>query len=310
MELPIWAIVEILFIRSMGTAFRTLVFSATTPLIVPTEELTKYAGYAQTIQAVSSIISSGAAAFLYSVWPLNAIILLDIAGPRLYHGRNLGNPDPQAMYRTKKPTIYAGPKRGLYDIKKRPGSFRLAVDRRYLYVFYMPTSSLYPLITMSYFKGAPAHTSAAEIAFTVGMLLGGVILSIWGGFKIRRYTIFFSILLMGVSITISGCLPPDAFIVFAVCCLCMGFAAPFYGMQNAIFQEQVKPEYLRRVFSLLTSAVSLAMPLGLVISGPMAEKFGVEKWFVICGTGIIIVAFAAFFLPGAMEIDGVNADNK
>jgi hypothetical protein len=38
------------------------------------------AGYTQTIQAVSSIISPGAAAFLYSVWPLNAVILLDIAG--------------------------------------------------------------------------------------------------------------------------------------------------------------------------------------------------------------------------------------
>ena len=115
---------------------------------------------------------------------------------------------------------------------------------------------------------------------------------------------------MGVSITISGCLPPDAFIVFAVCCLCMGFAVPFYGVQNAIFQEKVKPEYLGRVFSLLTSAASLAMPLGLMISGPLAEKFGVEKWFIICGIGIIMVAFAAFFLPGSLEIDGASADAK
>ena len=36
----------------------------------------------------------------------------------------------------------------------------------------------------------------------------------------------------------------------------------FYGVQNAIFQETVKPEYLGRVFSLLTSAASLAMPFG------------------------------------------------
>ena len=101
---------------------------------------------------------------------------------------------------------------------------------------------------MSYFKGTPAHASAAEIAFAVGMLLGGVILSIWGGFKKRRYTIGLSVLLMGVSNMLSGLLPPDAFLVFVVCCTVMGISAPFYGVQNAIFQETVKPEYLGRVF--------------------------------------------------------------
>lgn len=79
MELPVWAIMAILFIRSTETAFHSLAFSATTSLIVSTEELTKCAGYTQTIWAVSSIISP-AAAFLYSLWPLIAIILLDIAG--------------------------------------------------------------------------------------------------------------------------------------------------------------------------------------------------------------------------------------
>lgn len=52
------------------------------------------------------------------------------------------------------------------------------------------------------------------------------------------------------------------------------------------------------------------MPLGLVISGPLAEKFGVEKWFIICGIGIIIVAFAAFFLPGSMEMDNAYVDTE
>ena len=80
------------------------------------------------------------------------------------------------------------------------------------------------------------------------MLLGGVILSIWGGFKKRRYTIGLSVLLMGVSNMLSGLLPPDAFLVFVVCCTVMGISAPFYGVQDAIFQETVKPEYLGRAF--------------------------------------------------------------
>ena len=122
MELPVWAIMAILFIRSTETAFRSLAFSATTSLIVSTEELTKCAGYTQTIWAVSSIISP-AAAFLYSLWPLIAIILL--CSSRLHNGRNFGNSYLQSMCRKEKPTICAGHKRGLYDIKKKPGTFAL-----------------------------------------------------------------------------------------------------------------------------------------------------------------------------------------
>ena len=80
MELPVWSIMVVLLIRSAGTAFHSPAFSAATPMIVPKEELTKCAGYTQTMQAVSAIISPAAAAFLYAVWPLNAIILLDIVG--------------------------------------------------------------------------------------------------------------------------------------------------------------------------------------------------------------------------------------
>ena len=149
-------------------------------------------------------------------------------------------------------------------------------------------------------------TKCLKSLYAIVVDFDGVILSIWGGFKKRRYTIGLSVLLMGVSNMLSGLLPPDAFLVFVVCCTVMGISAPFYGVQNAIFQETVKPEYLGRVFSLLTSAASLAMPFGLVISGPLAERLGVEKWFVICGIGIIIVALAVFLLPGLREIDNTQ----
>ena len=288
MELPVWSIMVVLLIRSAGTAFHSPAFSAATPMIVPKEELTKCAGYA--------------------VWPLNAIILLDIVGAILacVTVAISSIPTPELCPETKRQQFLQDMKEGYVVLKQNRGLFALLWIGVIYMFFYMPISTLFPLICMSYFKGTPAHASAAEIAFAVGMLLGGVILSIWGGFKKRRYTIGLSVLLMGVSNMLSGLLPPDAFLVFVVCCTVMGISAPFYGVQNAIFQETVKPEYLGRVFSLLTSAASLAMPFGLVISGPLAERLGVEKWFVICGIGIIIVALAVFLLPGLREIDNTQ----
>ena len=44
-ELPVWMIMIVLFIRSIGTAFHTPALNAVTPLLVPEEQLTKCAGY-------------------------------------------------------------------------------------------------------------------------------------------------------------------------------------------------------------------------------------------------------------------------
>ena len=284
MELPVWSIMVVLLIRSAGTAFHSPAFSAATPMIVPKEELTKCAGYTQTMQAVSAIISPAAAAFLYAVWPLNAIILLDIVGAILacVTVAISSIPTPELCPETKRQQFLQDMKEGYVVLKQNRGLFALLWIGVIYMFFYMPISTLFPLMP------------------------GGINLSIWGGFKKRRYTIGLSVLLMGVSNMLSGLLPPDAFLVFVVCCTVMGISAPFYGVQNAIFQETVKPEYLGRVFSLLTSAASLAMPFGLVISGPLAERLGVEKWFVICGIGIIIVALAVFLLPGLREIDNTQ----
>ena len=49
--------------------------------------------------------------------------------------------------------------------------------------------------------------------------------------------------------------------------------------------------------------MSFAMPLGLLCSGIFAERIGVEKWFLLCGLGIIAVAVLVFVLPVLRNVD-------
>ena len=92
---------------------------------------------------------------------------------------------------------------------------------------YMPINALFPLMSMNYFEGSTLHASVVEIVFAVGMLLGGLLLGAWGGFKKRMANIIGSIFLVGVSLTVSGLLPTNGFMIFAICCTLMGFSAPF-----------------------------------------------------------------------------------
>lgn len=305
MELPIWLIMLVLFVRSIGNAFHSPASSAVTPLMVPQDQLTKCAGYNQTMQAAVSLISPAAAAFLYSVWSLSTIILLDIIGAVLACSvvAVLSIPNPPICPGESQNSFFRDMKEGYFELKKNKGLFALLwIGTAYMF-FFMPISALYPLMSMGYFRGTPTHASIAEIAFAGGMLAGGILLSVWGGFKNRIFSIGLSVLVMGVSIAISGLLPTNAFFIFVICCTVMGLTSPFYGVQNALFQEQLPPEYLGRVFSLLGSVMSFAMPLGLLCSGIFAELIGVEKWFLLCGIGIIAVAVLVFVLPVLRNVD-------
>jgi DHA3 family macrolide efflux protein-like MFS transporter len=306
MELPVWMVMVVLFIRSIGTAFHSPALNAVTPLLVPEDQLTKCAGYSQSLQSLSYILSPAVAAFLYSVWELNAIIAIDVLGaviasltvafvniPKL-------NVDQQSM----QVNFLKEMKAGIVVLRQSKGLFALLLLGT-LYTFvYMPINALYPLFSMEYFNGTPMHISITEIAFALGMLVGGLILGRLGGYEKRVQLITGSFFVMGASLAVSGVLPPNGFAMFVVCCAMMGISVPFYsGVQTALFQEKIKPEYLGRVFSFTGSIMSLAMPLGLILSGFLADRFGVNHWFLISGVLILGIAIACSMMPEIKKFD-------
>ena len=306
MEIQIWMIMVVLFIRSVGTAFHSPALSAVTPLLVPEDQLTKCAGYSQSLQSISYIISPAAAAFLYSIWELNAIIAIDIFGAivAIIALALIEIPKLDVEKQELSLSFIKEMKDGFYILKENKGLFALLLIGTLYMLVYMPINALYPLISMEHFKGTPVHVSITEIAYASGMLIGGMLLGLFGSYKKRIILITASIFVMGASLTISGLLPPSGFVVFALCCAIMGLSVPFYsGVQTAFFQERIKPEYLGRVFSLTGSIMSLAMPIGLILSGLFADRIGVSNWFLISGILIIGIAITCPFISVIRSLD-------
>ena len=306
MELPIWMVMVVLFIRSIGTAFHTPALNAVTPLLVPEEQLTKCAGYSQSLQSISYIVSPAVAALLYSVWELNAIIAIDVLGAviasitvAIVRIPKLGD-----QVQSLKPNFIKEMKDGIVVLKQNKGLFALLLLGT-LYTFvYMPINALYPLFSMEYFNGTPMHISITEIAFASGMLAGGLILGRLGSYEKRVLLITGSFFMMGASLAIAGLLPSNGFVMFVVCCAIMGLSVPFYsGVQTALFQEKIKPEYLGRIFSLTGSIMSFAMPLGLILSGFFADRIGVNHWFLLSGILIIGVAIVCPMMTEIRKLD-------
>ncbi len=305
-ELSVWMVMVVLFIRSIGTAFHSPALNAVTPLLVPEEQLTKCAGYSQSLQSISYIISPAAAALLYSVWKLNAIIAIDVLGAVIASitVAIVSIPKLGDQVQSLKPNFLREMKEGIVALRQNKGIFALLLLGT-LYTFvYMPINALFPLISMEYFNGKPVHISITEIAFASGMLVGGLILGRLGNFEKRVLLITGSFFIMGASLVVSGLLPPSGFVIFVACCAVMGLSVPFYsGVQTALFQEKIKPEYLGRVFSLTGSIMSFAMPIGLILSGFFADRIGVNHWFLLSGILIIGIAIVCPMITEVRKLD-------
>ena len=309
---PVWVVLAILFLRSIGSAFHTPSINAVTPLIVPTDKLAKCTGYIQSLQSVSSIVSPALGALLYAQCTLTEIIALDVVGAVIASIAvmlvKIPNIDVANIPQSE--GVLAGAKEAYRILAQQKGLLTL-LWMGALYMFaYMPINALFPLISMNHFGGTTWHVAMSESVFAAGMLLCGIVLGVWGGFQRKTTTVLLSIAVMGIALLIAGILPASGFIAFVVCCAIMGFSAPFYGVQTAIYQEMVSPEYLGRVFSLSLSTMSLAMPLGLIAAGCFADMTGVETWFAISGIFIAGIAVVGAVLPSIKELYGGTKKDK
>lgn len=299
-------ILAVLMLRSIGSAFHTPCLQAVTPQIVPSDELTKCSGYSQALESVSQILSPVIAAVLYSSWSLSGIIFLDVIGaliavftltitliPELQQDENRG-----------KVQVLREAAEGFRILRTNKGMLGLVLISSLYTLALMPTSALFPLMSMSYFNGTSTNASIVEVVFSVGLLFGSLILSKWGGTKNRIYTIIGSFVLMSFSLFVSGILPPGGFYVFVVCALLMGVSGPFYwGMYTPLLQSNFEAGYLGRIISLSSSIRLISGPVGLAVSGVFAERYGVEKWFLIAGGLVLCASVLCLMVPAVRNCD-------
>ena len=294
MEVPIWLIYVVLFIRALGSTFHQPCLQAVTPLIVPQEELAKCGGYTSTLQSLSFVLSPALGAAMFAVLPLWMILSTDIIGAIVGVLTIAISQIPKLKNQEEKELrVWEDTKEGLKVLQKEKGLYYFVLVVFAFYIVYIPLSTLYPLMSITYFERSIADAGFVETMFAVGMLAGGIILGIWGGTRNKMHTIMGGVVLLGVATLLQGVTPQNQFMLFVILTSITGFSIPFISsLFMTIIQEKIQPEYLGRVISVASSIMSFAAPIGLMFSGAFAEQIGVHNWFVICGiVAIICVGF-------------------
>lgn len=305
-DLPIWLILIVLLIRAIGTAFHTPTLQAVTPQLVPKEELTKCAGYTQSLQSVSQILSPALAAVLYSSWNLSAIIFLDVIGALIAVGFLLISkiPEHEGVKNAEKIQVVKEAVEGWNILKSKEGMLGLVLVSSLYTIALMPVSALFPLMSMGRFGGTSTHASVVEVIFSIGYFMGAMILGRWGGTKNKIYTIVLSYVLMAISLFGSGLLPASGYLVFCFFAWLMGVSGPFYwGTYTPLLQQTFEEKYMGRVLSITSSIRLISGPLALIVSGIFADYFGEENWFLVGGVIVTVAALSCVLIPSIRHCD-------
>lgn len=296
-EIPIWMVLVALAFRSVGNAFHSPALQASIPLIVPEDQLLKYNGYTQSIQSFALILSPALAAVIYNLMPLNQIILFDIIGFIAAFVTLINANIPNVIDKQKVDQHFIQDSiDGFKNIKNNRVLVYLFVISGIFMLVYMPLINLFPLIITNYFKGSTFDVAFAESFFSIGMLLGGLIVAKFKFFNNSKYNIIGSMLVIGIATALQGVIPPQALYFFQGLTLITGLCAPvFQATVSTIFAKQSPPEMLGRLYANFTSLSVLTMPLGLFLSGLFADQIGISTWFLITGVAITILGIGAMF---------------
>jgi DHA3 family macrolide efflux protein-like MFS transporter len=175
--------------------------------------------------------------------------------------------------------------------------FRYIRDHRYLVSYFAyvgfflflisPAAFLTPLQVTRSFGEDVWRLSAIEMVFSVGMMAGGILISSWGGFRNRMHTMLFSNLMMALCAIALALVP--SFWLYLLIMGIFGISMPLYNTPSAvIIQEHVEPDFLGRVFSVLTMLFTSIMPLAMLLFGPVADSLPIE-WLLLGTGGIMVV---------------------
>ena len=298
-----WLFFLVAAIRALGTGIQTPAVGAVLPQIVPEEHLVKINGINGSIQAVIMFISPMVSAALIVATSIEVILFIDVITAIIAVGILLfflRIPTHKKASEAQITGYFNDFKEGLVYIKNHSFLKILMSMFAVFFVLMAPAAFLTPIQVARTFGSEEWLLAAIEIAFSIGMMLGGGLIAGWGGFKNKIHTMAFAGLIMGVCTVALGIVPN--FWIYLIFMGIFGIAMPLFNTPTTVLiQEKVDPDYLGRVFGVFGMISTSMMPIGMLIFGPIADYIEIE-WLLIA-TGLIMTFLLIFLVKSNTLIE-------
>jgi DHA3 family macrolide efflux protein-like MFS transporter len=285
-------------VRALGQGVQTPAVSSFIPQIVPEDQLTRVNGINGSIQSFTMLIAPMASGALLSFASIKIIFFLDVLTAVIGIGIVFfwvkvpakDHPGPAADgdgAGRQGINYFRDIREGLRYIHGEGYILRLVALSIVFFVAVAPTAFLTPLQVMRDFGAEVWRLTALELVFSGGMMLGGIVMGLWGGFKNKIYSMALSCVLFGIEAIALGLI--NNFWLYLGVMAIMGLTMPLYNTPSmALLQSTVDPAYMGRVFSVFGMASSLMMPAGMMLFGPLADVISIDMLLIVTG-GVMVL---------------------
>ncbi|MGN0032315.1 MAG: MFS transporter [Candidatus Limimorpha sp.] len=291
------ALLVIAALRSAAAGIQTPAVNSAIPLIVPSDKLMRANGINSTMQSIANFAAPAAAGAVMSLMDLRCSLMIDVATavvgitmlsfiniPFIKDGeKEMGNVG-----------FFSDIKEGVtYAVKNSKVGVMLLLFGLFIFLA-IPAGFLANLFVARSFGDTYTNLMLVEIVGFAGMMLGGILMGVWGGFKDRYRTLLVAAVVFGASGIAMGL--SKSFVFYLAMMLLYGIPlTAFQTVTTTLLQENVDEDMQGRVFGLLNSMYSGFLPLGMALFGPLSDILSLRIMIVVSNIAIIIVC--SIFIP-------------
>jgi DHA3 family macrolide efflux protein-like MFS transporter len=273
----LWHLGVILAAGSVVGSFQQPAYLTAVTLLVPKQGFGRASGLTQLSLAGARVVAPALAGVLVQTMGLPAVLLVDFAtflvALATLLGVRLPEPSPSAEA-AGRPSLRQEILDGWRYIGQRPGLVWLmgffTCDG---FLMSMLEVLMLPLI-LSFASVAAAGIVASAVG--LGMLLGSLVMSAWGGPRRRMNGILGFSLVQAATLLMAG-LRPDLVLVTVAFFLYACSMPVVEGCDQVLWQNKTPSAMRGRVFASRRLAAQLVAPIGMLAAGPLADRV-FEPW--------------------------------
>ena len=319
-------------------AFQFPAYSAAITTMMPKEQYARASGMLSLAESISGIAAPILGGSLLAFTSLGGILIIDMVTFLFAIGTlllvHIPQPNISQAGETGQGSLWSESLYGFRYIMVRPSLLGLQL------VFFagnfigMMVFVLIPAMVLARTDNNELILGSVQSMMGAGGLVGGLVLSLWGGFRRRIHGILLGWILVGLLEGVLLGLGQTA-AVWAIAAFLAAFFIPFInGSNQAIWQAKVEPDVQGRVFAARRLIAQIAGPVSLLLAGPLADYIfepalmpngslvpflggllgvgpgsGMALMLVLIGLGMMLVGSCGYMVRVIREVESIVPDH-
>ncbi|MFC4586112.1 non-ribosomal peptide synthetase/MFS transporter [Sphaerisporangium corydalis] len=269
-NLASWHIYVLIVSLSVALQFQRLAYGSSIPQLVPKQYLGHANGVAQMANGVTQLLVPLIAVGLMASIGLGGIVLIDVVSYAFAVTVLLFTRFPASMAWQRKEPVLAEIVNGFRYSWGNSSIRSMLLFFAALNIFLSPLFLLISPLVLSF--GTLADAGRIAFVSGAGVLLGGLVMTVWGGPRRRRlYGMMLSVLGLAAFCLVTGLRPSLVTIAAGAFGMALWLTL-VNGIYTTIVQVKVPPRFHGRVFALNTLIAWSTLPIGFGLVAPYGSR--------------------------------------